>query len=148
MNLGPKGTALIQSYEKCVLTAYQDPKGVWTIGWGHTGPEVVEGLVWTQDEADRAFVNDSRAATLGVLRSLDIALPQDSFDALVAFTFNVGVTAEGQSTLHTLVNARDWDGAEAEWPKWNHTGGKVSAGLNARRAAELELFKSGLAQLS
>lgn len=147
MNLGGAGTALIQSYEKCRLTAYPDQKGVWTIAWGHTGPAIVEGLTCTQEQADAWFVDDSRAATLGVMRSLDIAIPQACFDALVAFTFNVGVTAEGHSTLHALVNARNWDGALAEFPKWNHTGGVVSAGLTARRAAEAALFKSGLAQV-
>jgi lysozyme len=40
------------------LTAYPDAVGVWTIGWGHTGPEVHEGLVWTREQAVEALKKD------------------------------------------------------------------------------------------
>jgi len=38
--------------------AYLDPVGIWTIGYGHTGPEVVEGLVWTDEQCDEALKRD------------------------------------------------------------------------------------------
>jgi lysozyme len=44
-----------------VLTAYPDPitrADPWTIGWGHTGPEVKPGLVWDADQCDFAFQLD------------------------------------------------------------------------------------------
>ena len=50
MQYSKTGLALTEGFESCRLTAYQDLKGIWTIGWGHTGPEVVEGLVWTQNQ--------------------------------------------------------------------------------------------------
>ena len=52
------GIALIKSFEGCILKSYLDQGGVWTIGWGHTGDDVSEGLVWTQDQADAAFLSD------------------------------------------------------------------------------------------
>ncbi len=34
------------------LTAYKDTLGVWTIGYGHTGPDVFENLVISQETAE------------------------------------------------------------------------------------------------
>lgn len=55
--------------EGCRLKAYPDPLSErartgrgrgdpWTIGYGHTGRDVYEGLVWTQPQADAALVAD------------------------------------------------------------------------------------------
>lgn len=52
------GQDLTKFNEGCRLTAYQDGGGVWTIGWGHTGPDILEGLVWPQDKADAFFEVD------------------------------------------------------------------------------------------
>lgn len=53
--VGPRGIALMHHFESCQLNAYQCPAGIWTIGWGDTGPHVTRGLVWTQKQADDAF---------------------------------------------------------------------------------------------
>lgn len=142
MKLGAKGEALIKSFEKCRLVAYLDQKGIPTIGWGHTGSDIRLGMTCTQEQADVWFEQDVRTAVMQVIKSLDVAVTQNAFDALVCFTFNVGVTAEGHSTLIKLVNASYTGAASAEFAKWNHVDGKVSAGLTARRAAEKELFLS------
>lgn len=145
MQLGPRGEALIKGYEKLKLAAYlPTPKDKWTIGWGHTGPEVVAGLVWTLDQAEHAFLSDTGWAVLQVIRTTDVLLSQEQFDALASFTFNVGVTAEGHSTLIALVNQRKWMAAAAEFPRWNKQDGEVLAGLVARRAAERALFLEGI----
>ena len=34
------GIALIKEFEGCKLEAYPDFGGIWTIGYGHTGPGV------------------------------------------------------------------------------------------------------------
>ena len=41
---GDLSLALHQTFEGCGLTAYADQGGVWTIGYGHTGPESACGL--------------------------------------------------------------------------------------------------------
>lgn len=144
MQLGSRGEALIKGYEKLKLVAYlPTPEDKWTIGWGHTGLEVVEGLVWSLDQAEAAFIRDTGGSVLQVIRSTDVLLSQEQFDALVAFTFNIGVTAEGHSTLIAFVNQRKWMAAAAEFPKWNKQAGQVLAGLVARRAAERALFLEG-----
>ena len=38
--------------------AYLDTGGVWTIGYGHTGPEVRKGLVWSHSQAVTALLSD------------------------------------------------------------------------------------------
>lgn len=153
MQLGPRGRALIQSFETLQLVAFKPtPDDVWTIGWGHTGPDVHEGLVWTREQADEAFDHDTRAAVNGVIRGTDVQLTQNQFDALVSFTYNEGVGEEHPepkgflgSTLRKMVNARRWLDAANEFPKWNKQKGKVLGGLVRRRDAERALFLEGLA---
>lgn len=143
MRLGAAGLTLLKEFEQCRLTAYQDERGVWTIGWGHTGLEVRQGLVWTQAQADAQFAIDIRErGELPVLRATDVPLTQNQFDALVCFTYNVGSDNARHSTLIAFVNARKWVQAADEFPRWNHTGGHISAGLTRRRAAERALFES------
>jgi lysozyme len=140
MVLGPKGTALIHSFESLALTAYQDQRGIWTIGWGHT--PAYKGQTCTQEQADAWFQADTRAACQAISRNIDVALTQNQFDALVSFTYNVGVSAAAGSTLFRYVNQGCWDVAAAEFLRWDHVDGVTSAGLARRRAAERDLFLS------
>lgn len=45
----------LQRFEGLRLIAYLDTKGVWTIGYGHTGPDVKAGLRWDAEKAERAL---------------------------------------------------------------------------------------------
>lgn len=56
----------LQGFEGCKLKAYQDTVGVWTIGYGHTGSEVCEGLEWTQDQAETQLDADIAEKTAQV----------------------------------------------------------------------------------
>ena len=49
---------LIKISEGLKLEAYRDTGGIWTIGWGHTGPEVHKDLQWKQAQADIALYSD------------------------------------------------------------------------------------------
>lgn len=145
MQLGPRGEALIKSYEELVLKAYKPtPDDRWTIGWGHTGPGVTEGLVWTPMVAEEYFRRDTNEAANAVISATDVPLTQNQFDALVSFAFNVGAVHAENSTLISYVNARKWQAAAAEFPKWDKQAGKVLAGLVTRREAEAALFLEGL----
>ena len=90
MNVGAAGLALIKRFESCRLTAYLDQHGIPTIGWGHTGPEVHMGLVWSQAEADAVMLTDLHTVVNAIMRHVDVALNQNQFDALVSFIYNVG----------------------------------------------------------
>ncbi len=140
--LSPRGLALIKGFEQCRLTAYQDDGGVWTIGWGHTGPEVVEGLQWSQAQADEDLVRDTIFAANAVTRSVDVAMNQNEFDALVCLTYNIGVGAFRGSTLLRELNSANFSAASAEFPKWDRVNGEPNLGLARRRAAEQALFLS------
>lgn len=142
MQLGARGLALIESFEKLALAAYQDQGGIWTIGYGHVGPDAFDGATCSVDRAVGWLTQDTQKAALAVLRSVDVPLTQNQFDAVVAFTFNVGVGAEAHSTLCRLLNTKDFAAAADEFPRWNHVAGVVSDGLTRRRAAERELFLS------
>ncbi len=75
------------------LKAYQDTVGVWTIGYGHTGPEVKPGLTWTQAQAEAALVEDvlehnaKLAAALPWLNLLDPVRRR----VLQNMAFNLGI---------------------------------------------------------
>lgn len=142
MILGPRGEALIKGFESLKLVAYQDEKGLWTVGWGHRGAGVVSGLVWTLDQAETHFIDDTETAVRGVNRTVHVPVTQNQFDALTSFTFNVGIGNEAHSTLVELVNAGQNQAVADEFLKWDHVGNKVSAGLDVRRHAERALFLS------
>jgi lysozyme len=134
---------LTEAFEGCVLTAYNDAgKGILTIGYGHTGSDVVPGLVWTKEQAQTALLNDIAWASKVVNHFVVPTLEQHQFDALVDFVFNAGTEAFENSTLLRLVNAGNMQAADLEFGKWVHAGGKVLSGLVRRRAAEAALFNS------
>jgi lysozyme len=134
------GLKLTERFEECRLTAYQDIRGIWTIGWGHTGPDVYEGLVWTQEQADAQVLIDTQNAVNHVNRDVTFAINQNEFDALVDFSYNAGCGALAGSTLLKDLNAGNIAGAAAQFEAWDHAGGKVVAGLLRRRLAEQNEF--------
>jgi lysozyme len=137
------GLSLTESFEGVRLTAYQDQVGVWTIGYGHTGPDVHAGLTITQDQANMLLLGDVGSAAAAVNRLVTIPLIQNEFDALVDFVFNVGIGNFTSSTLLRDLNASSFADAAAQFARWDHAGGMVVAGLLRRRQAEAELFQDG-----
>jgi lysozyme len=138
------GLALTKQFEGCVLTAYQDQVGVWTIGYGHTGTDVKTGLTITDDQASILLAADVAWAVTCVNKSVTSAINQNHFDALVDFVFNLGCASLGQSALLRMVNAGDFVNAAPQFLRWNKAGGKVVKGLTTRRQAEADLFSKAL----
>lgn len=136
--------ALVKQFEGCVLTAYPDPGtggDPWTIGVGHTGPDIHKGLIWTQAQADAALASDLDRFGAGVSKLIGDALTtQSMFDALTSFAFNVGLANLAGSTLLKKHLAGDYDGARAEFGKWVNAAGKVLPGLVKRRAVEAAMY--------
>lgn len=142
MDYSQNGLKLTESFESCRLTAYQDIKGIWTIGWGHTGTDVVPGLTITQAQADALLLHDVQNAVNHVNHLVTIPLNQCEFDALVDFAFNAGCGAFASSTMLKLLNSGDYAGAAAQFDRWDMAGGQHVAGLLRRRQAETDLFNS------
>ena len=136
---------LIKRFEGCKLTAYPDPGtggDPWTIGYGHTGPEVKSGMTISQSIADAYLVKDAEHAADVVKRAVTVPMTQGQFDALVSFVFNCGAGNFLKSTLLRKLNAGDTLGASLEILKWSKAAGKELPGLVRRRAAEQSLFLS------
>jgi lysozyme len=140
LNYTRNGLSLTEQFEGCSLTAYKDQVGVWTIGYGHTGPDVTSGLTITQDQAQALLAQDVGNAAACVNKVVAIELTQDEFDALVDFVFNLGTQAFSGSTLLRELNIGDITAAAAQFDQWDHAGGVVVAGLLRRRQAEATLF--------
>lgn len=141
MKTSETGIDLIKHYEGLQLQPYICPAGKPTVGFGHTGPDVVFGRTVTEAEAEQLLREDLRFAEKGVETYARVPLTQGQFDALVSFAFNLGIGALRDSTLLKKVNAKDFEGAAAEFGKWVHGGGRVLPGLIKRRAAEAHLFR-------
>lgn len=144
MKTSNAGKTLIKSFEGKRLVAYDDGTGVWTIGCGTikypNGNAVKKGDVCTDAQVDQYFSNDLVKFENSVNSLVKVPLTQNQFDALVSFAYNVGASNLATSTLLKKLNAKDYKGAAAEFPKWNKAGGKVMNGLTRRRLAEQELF--------
>ena len=139
LSLSAQGLDLVKRFEGLRLGAYQDAAGVWTIGYGHTG-NVHPGQRITEAHAEQLLRKDVAWAEDAVRKNVDVPLSQGQFDALVSFTFNLGAGALQRSTLLQKLNAGDYAGAQAEFGRFVHAGGRVLPGLVRRRADEAELF--------
>lgn len=115
----------------------------WTIGWGHTGKEVVEGLVWTQQKADDTLVADYAWAQAAVRKLVTIKLSKEQFIACCDLVFNIGEENFRTSTLDKQLNSHHIAEAADQFRVWNRAGGKVNNGLIKRREAERALFILG-----
>ena len=93
------GLALTEQFEGCCLAAYQDQAGVWTIGYGHTGSDVKQGMTITSAQAQALLSKDVQSAAACVNNVVAVQLTQEEFDALVDFVFNLGAGAFSGSTM-------------------------------------------------
>lgn len=144
MKISPKGLEFIKSFEELRLVAYKCPAGVLTIGYGHTGADVHEGQVISQETANLRLISDADDAEGAVERLVKVPLQQHEYDALVSFVFNVGVGNFASSTLLKLLNVGNRGAAASELPRWNKSNKKVLPGLTRRRLAEKAMFLDGV----
>jgi lysozyme len=97
---------------------------------------------FTMDEVDAILAADLQRFERGVERFVSVALTQGEFDALVSFSFNVGLGTLQRSTLRAKLNRNDKDGAADELLKYCLAGGKILKGLQNRRIDERAMFFS------
>lgn len=136
MKISSKGLELIKQFEGCRLTAYRCPAGVLTIGYGHTGSDVKEGMTITQKKAETLLKKDLAKFEKHVLTyNKKYNWNQNQFDAMVSFAYNVGsirqLTNNGTRTIEQI---------SAKITAYNKAGASVLAGLVRRRAEEKKLF--------
>jgi lysozyme len=158
MKVSDKLIKILQHHEGVRQRPYRCPAKLWTIGCGHVmyprqGALKLEerDSVPLRDEDNRTFsmeeVNDILRHDLerferGVERYCPVKLTQGQFDALVSFSFNLGLGGLQRSTLRQKVLRGDFEGAAEEFLKYTIAGGKVLKGLVNRRNDERALFLS------
>ena len=144
MRISENGLELIKNFEGCRLTAYKPVKAetYWTIGYGHYGPDVKQGMTITQEQAERYLIDDI-VGYERVVEDICSYLPkltQNEFDALVSFTYNCG----GGGLLQlTKQKTRTKEQMMQHITAYNKgADGKVLPGLTRRRIAERNLFNT------
>ena len=158
MITGEQGTKLIKHFEGCHFKPYLCPALLWTIGYGHVlYPEQnrlplaerktyplhqAHNRKWSQEEVDDLLKQDLQRFERGVLRYITVPLKQNEFDALVSFSFNLGLGTLQRSSIRSKLNRGDKEGAIETLLKYCRAGGKILRGLERRRAAEADLFFS------
>lgn len=132
--------AFVKAEETLRLKAYKCPKGVWTIGWGHTGG-VKEGDTCTKAQADAWIRSDLQSAQTGLARFINVPVSANQFIALLSLAFNMGaqgVVDKCPKMLRAL-NTGNYETAADEFLDVTNGG---LAGLVARRRREAELMRS------
>jgi lysozyme len=158
MKVSQKCIEQIKKDEGVRSKPYQCPALLWTVGVGHViDPNHAKVPMadrkalpipagWDRalsaEEIDDILRTDLSRFEAGVLRLIKVPLTQGQFDALVSFSFNVGLGNLQNSTLRMKVNREDYDGAAEQFLVWTKAGGRVLPGLVKRRTHEKEMFES------
>jgi lysozyme len=139
--------ALCREFEGFRSKPYLCPAGVATIGYGTTRYMTGESVSLsdtpiTREQAEELLEAQIRRDYLpGVLRLCPtLLLMVPALNAIVDFTYNLGVGNLQTSTLRRKINDRDWEAAKHELGRWVRGGGKVLPGLVRRRKAEAEFL--------
>ncbi len=144
MKTSQAGIDLIKRFEGLELESYQDIAGIWTIGYGHTGPEVGPDQRLSAREAEALLRHDLVSREKSVSRLTRVGINQNEFDALVSFVYNVGIGAYERSTARRRLNRGDRMGAAdaLTWFNKATVNGVLREvlGLSRRRSAEKALF--------
>ena len=92
MKTSKEGIALLKQFEGCRLIAYRLPGEKYTtIGYGHYGPEVKDGEVISELQAEAMLRMDlDKYEELVEKYVTEINLNQNQFDALASYTYNRG----------------------------------------------------------
>ena len=154
MKMSREGIKFLKIAEGFRNKPYKDSAGLLTIGVGHllTNSELKSGVIniagtnvsWKNGITD-AQIEDLLAQDVvrfedAVNDLVTVYLTQYQFDALVSFSFNVGVGAFEKSTLLKVLNQKLYENIPAQLARWNKAGGRPVAGLTNRRRAEALLW--------
>lgn len=155
--ISAKALTLIKHHEGVKLKPYRCPAALHTIGVGHVlYPEQAklsmedrikypirpeDNRAFTMEEVDAILQKDLDRFVAGVLRYCPSAInSQGWLDALVSFSFNVGLGTLQRSTLRQKHNRGDYAGAAEEFLKYCKAGGKILKGLENRRKDERAIY--------
>lgn len=158
MNVSEKAIEVIKHHEGVRQKPYRCPAKLWTVGVGHVlYPEqgklpmdqrdgfalkIEDFRTFSMEEVNAILKSDLARFERGVAQFCPIPLTQGMFDALVSFSFNVGLGTLQRSTLRQKLLRGDKEGAAEELLKYCMAGGKILKGLQNRRIDERAMFLS------
>jgi len=158
MSISDRAIKMIKHHEGVRVKPYRCPALLWTVGVGHVidqshikvpleqRKELPIPSGWdrtlTMEEVDEILKRDLRTFEAGVLRLCPTATTQGQFDALVSFSFNVGLGNLQRSSIRMAHNRGDYEVAADKFMDWTKAGGKVLKGLVTRRTDERNLYLS------
>lgn len=158
MKVTPQAIDMIKHHEGVRVKPYQCPALLWTVGVGHViDPNHAKvplaerkalpipagwDRVLTMKEVDEILASDLQRFEAGVLRLCPGGLNPGRFDALVSFSFNVGLGNLQRSTIRMKHNRGEFDEAADSFLMWTKAGGKELPGLVKRRKDERNLYLS------
>ena len=161
MKVSPAALKMIKHHEGVRVKPYRCPALLWTVGVGHViDPNHIKvpfeerrslpipdgwDRVLSMDEVDAILAADLSRFERGVARLCPAALnSQGVFDALVSFSFNVGLGNLQRSGLRMKTNRGEFQDAAEEFMKWTKAAGRVLPGLVKRRQDERAMYLSGV----
>lgn len=144
----------LKGWEDCHLEPQQDRvnPNVWDYGYGHVCARDARPLA-SIEAAEELLREDVEVRAVLADEAIAVPVAQHEFDAFVSILYNVGpgkagvkdgviVLANGRpSTLLRKINEHDFDGAAAEFAKWNKSNGGVVRGLIRRREGDVAIFR-------
>ncbi|MCW3171420.1 lysozyme [Shewanella subflava] len=129
------GGVLVVNSEGEVHATYVDPAGIITACFGHTNPQLKNGMSFTEQQCLDLLADDLSKFDKELDR-LSPPLSQGEHAAYLSFIYNVGTKAFADSTLRQKLLADDRHGACNELPRWVYANGKKLPGLINRRMKE------------
>jgi lysozyme len=156
MKVSKECIEMIKHHEGVRTKPYRCPALLWTVGVGHViDPNHIRvpfeerkslaipsgwDRVLPMGEVNDILAKDLVTVERGVLRLCPTGLTQSRFDALVSFSFNVGLGNLQRSTIRQRHNRGDFEGTAEAFMDWTKAGGKVLPGLVKRRKDEAALY--------
>lgn len=136
---------LVKQFEGFYPNPYICPAGLPTVGYGHVITEN-DKLYYplSESEAEDLLMKDLIKFENAIKPLIKVDIHPYMLDALISFSFNVGIYSFKASTLRKKLNHKEWLQSADEFLKWVYAGGRKLAGLVKRRYAERELFMEGV----
>ena len=158
MKVSQRCKEMIKHHEGVRFKPYRCPARLWTVGVGHVlypdqgrlpldqrdayPLKAEDNRVFSGTEVDGILSADLRRFEVGVAKLFPVGLTQGQNDALVSFSFNLGLGGVQRSTLRQKVLRGEIEAAADEFLKFTRGGGKILPGLVKRRNDERALFLS------
>jgi len=140
MQASQKAYDLIKAFEKLELKAYKCAADVLTIGYGHTGSDVVPGMTINETYANAFLKADVKYVESQLNRGVKVPLEQCEFDSMVCTLFNTSHRSDMMLMNHVNNSKQIYKDKVLLYS--SSIKGEVLKGLKIRRICERLLFEN------